>query len=50
MKKLASGLLAIVLVVGVLVLVKADVNHGHGPGVHVEEAGHGEDGGAAESH
>lgn len=53
MKKLASWILAIALVLGVLVLVKADVNHGHGPGVHAE-GGQSEEsnghGGAAESH
>ncbi len=30
-KRLASWILAIALVVGVLMYVKADVNHGHGP-------------------
>lgn len=38
MKKLGSLLLAIVLVAGVLIFVKADVNHGHGP-AHGEDAG-----------
>lgn len=46
MKKLASWILAIALVLGILFAVKADVNHGHGPGVHVEDShgdSHGEE-------
>lgn len=44
MKRLLSLLLAIGLVGGVLYWAKADVNHGHGPGHHVEEStdSHGE--------
>lgn len=39
MKKILSFCLAILLSIGVLVYVAADVNHGHGPGVIVEEEG-----------
>lgn len=42
MKKIGSLLLAIVLVGGILMFVKADVNHGHGPG-HDEAGDHGEE-------
>ncbi|MBQ9624950.1 MAG: hypothetical protein IJR47_02465 [Clostridia bacterium] len=40
-KKIASFILAAALVCGILYLVKADVNHGHGPG-HDGEGEHGE--------
>ena len=39
MKKFLSFCLAIALCIGVLVYVAADVNHGPGPGVVVEEEG-----------
>lgn len=41
MKKIAGFILAVALVCGILYLVKADVNHGHGPG-HSGEGEHGE--------
>lgn len=37
MKKWMSFCLAIILCVGVLFYVSADVNHGHGPGYVAEE-------------
>ena len=41
-KKIGGFILAVVLVLGILFLVKADVNHGHGPGHHGSESEHGE--------
>jgi len=52
MKKLMAVVVALFLCLGVLVYVAADVNHGYGPGVVVEEehGGHGdESGGHGES-
>ena len=49
MKKWLMVVLALFLCVGILVYVAADVNHGYGPGVHVEES-HGEEGHGEESH
>ena len=39
-KKLLSFVVAIVLILGILLTVVADVNHGHGPGHHGEEESH----------
>lgn len=37
MKKLACLVVALCLVLGILLIAVADVNHGHGPGHYVEE-------------
>lgn len=42
MKRLACLLVTFCLVLGILLIAVADVNHGHGPGHVVEEGGHGE--------
>ncbi len=44
MKKWVYLFLALIMSVGILVYVSADVNHGHGPGYVAEESaeGHGE--------
>ena len=43
MKKLISFIVAMAMVIGILIFVVADVNHGHGPGHHGDEHGeHGE--------
>ena len=44
MKRLACLLIASCLVLGILLIAVADVNHGHGPGYHAEhgDGGHGQ--------
>lgn len=46
MKQLACAVIAFVACMGILLIAVADVNHGHGPGHHVEGHGdhHGEHG------
>lgn len=41
MKRFACLLIASCLVLGILLIAVADVNHGHGPGYHAEN-GHGD--------
>ena len=54
MKRLTCLLIASCLVLGILLIAVADVNHGHGPGYHAENGdGHGEshdDGHAVDAH
>lgn len=48
LKRLLSFCVAIVLILGILLAVVADVNHGHGP--HHEGEGHGEESHETEGH
>ena len=55
MKQLACALIAFCACMGILLVAVADVNHGHGPGHHVEGHGehhgeHGEHGGHGDEH
>lgn len=42
MKQLACFLVTLCLVLGILLIAVADVNHGHGPGHAAESSAHGE--------